>query len=88
MSDLTNIVWAIVYSLAGGAIGILMIFTAVVFLPRMIDKLTPGIDEEKEMLRGNRAVADYFGRIVSASIIAIGIIIGAAILGGILAGLY
>ena len=40
------------------------------------------------MLRGNRAVADYFGRIVAASIIGISIVVAAAVLGGIIAGLY
>ena len=44
-------------------------------------------DKEKEIIRGNSAVAEYFGRIVSAGIVGISIIIAAAVLGGLLAGL-
>jgi len=49
--------------------------------------MTPNIDEEKEIARGNVAVAEYFGRVVAASIIGISIVIAAAILGGVIAAL-
>lgn len=80
-----NIVWVVVFIFIGAASGITLIMLALAFLPRLLDKLTPKIDEEKEILRGNQAVAEYFGRIVSAGIIGISIIIGAAVLGGIIA---
>lgn len=83
-----NIGWAVIFSFVGGIIGIILILGAAMILPRLIDRLTPNIDEEKEIARGNQAVAEYFGRIVSASIIGISIVIAAAILGGIIAGLY
>ena len=83
-----NIGWAAVFSFVGGIIGIVLILFATMLLPRLIDRLTPNIDENKEIARGNQAVAEYFGRIVSASIIGISIVIAAAILGGIIAGLY
>jgi hypothetical protein len=89
MSDVVmNIGWASIFSLAGGIIGIILILGATMIIPRFIDKLTPNIDEEKEIARGNQAVAEYFGRIASASIIGASIVIAAAILGGIIAGLY
>ena len=83
-----NIGWAAVFSLVGGVIGVMLILIATMILPRLIDKFTPNIDENKEIARGNQAVAEYFGRIVSACIIGISIVIAAAILGGIIAGLY
>ena len=89
MSDIfLNIGWAIVFSFIGGVIGIVLILIATMLLPRLIDKFTPNIDEKKEIARGNQAVAEYFGRITAASIIGISIIIAAAILGGVIAGLY
>ncbi len=80
-----NIGWVVVFTVVGAITGIFLIMLALAFLPRLLDKLTPRIDEEKEILRGNRAVADYFGRVVAAGIIGISIIIGAAVLGGIIA---
>ena len=56
-------------------------------LPRLIDRMTPNIDEEKEIARGNVAVAEYFGRVVAASIIGISIVVAAAVLGGVIAAL-
>jgi hypothetical protein len=78
-----NLGWAAVFIALSAFIGIVLILAATLFLPRLIDRLTPTIDEDKEIARGNRAVAEYFGRIVSAGIIGISIIIAAAILGGI-----
>jgi hypothetical protein len=89
MSDIfMNIGWAVIFSLVGGVIGIVLILIATMLLPRLIDKFTPNIDENKEIARGNQAVAEYFGRITAASIIGISIIIAAAILSGVIAGLY
>lgn len=85
---LMNIGWAFIFSLVGGIAGIALILIATMLLPRLIEKFTPNIDETKEIARGNRAVAEYFGRITSASIIGMSIIIAAAILGGVIAGLY
>ena len=83
-----NIGWAVIFSFVGGTVGIALILAAAMVVPRLIDKLTPNIDEDKEIARGNQAVAEYFGRIASASIIGISIVIAAAILGGIIAALY
>ena len=83
-----DIGWAIVFTLVGGIIGVLLILAATLLIPRMLSRLTPNLNEDKEIARGNRAVAEYFGRVVGSTIIAIGIVIAAAILGGIIAALF
>ncbi|HTG01403.1 MAG TPA: DUF350 domain-containing protein [Nitrospirota bacterium] len=87
-SVIANIGWAILFSLIGGIVGLCLILAAVRVIPHIIDRLTPNMDEDKEIARGNQAVAEYFGRVVSATIIAVGIVIAAAILAGIVAALY
>lgn len=83
-----DIGWAVVYMMVGGIMGILLILAATMFIPRILNKMTPNLNEDKEIARGNRAVAEYFGRVVGSTIIAIGIVIAAAILGGIIAALF
>jgi len=80
--------WAVIFIVAGGIIGILLILAATMLIPRILSRLTPNLNEDKEIARGNRAVAEYFGRVVGSTIIAIGIVIAAAILGGIIAALF
>jgi hypothetical protein len=82
-----NIGWAIVFSVVGGVIGVALVLAASMVLPRLIDRMTPNIDEEKEIVRGNRAVAEYFGRVVGASILGVSVVVAAAVLGGIIAAL-
>ena len=83
-----NMAWAVVFSALGGIIGIALILAASLVLPRLIERMTPNIDEDKEIARGNVAVAHYFGRVVGASIIGVSIVVAAAVLGGILAALH
>jgi uncharacterized membrane protein YjfL (UPF0719 family) len=83
-----DMLWAVVFSLLGAIVGIALILAASVLLPRLINRLTPDIDEEKEIARGNVAVAQYFGRVVAASIIGVSIVVGAAVLGGVIAALH
>ena len=87
MEVVSNIGWAVIFAVVGGLVGIVLMMVAAVLIPRLLDRLTPSLDEDKEIARGNRAVAEYFGRIVSACIIGMSIVIAAAILGGLLAGL-
>jgi hypothetical protein len=82
-----SIGWAVVYAVVGGIVGIALVLGATFILPHLINRLTPDIDEEKEIARGNLAVAQYFGRVVAASILGISIVVAAAILGGIIAAL-
>jgi hypothetical protein len=84
----TNIGWAILFAVIGAGVGIILVIGALAFLPRLVERLTPDLDEEKELARGNVAVANYFGRVVGAAIIGMSIIVAAAVLGGIIAALY
>ncbi|HVP66043.1 MAG TPA: DUF350 domain-containing protein [Anaeromyxobacteraceae bacterium] len=83
-----DMLWAVAFSVLGGLVGIALIVAASVLLPRLIERLTPDIEEEKEIARGNVAVAEYFGRVVGASILGVSIVVAAAVLGGILAALH
>lgn len=83
-----NIGWAAVFALVGGIVGLGLVLIAAGFLPRLIDKFTPNLDEEKEIARGNLAVGEYFGRVVGASILGMSIIVAAAVLGGIFAAMH
>ena len=80
--------WAAVYAAVGGLVGTVLIVMVAGFLPRLIARFTPAIDEEKEILRGNRAVAEYFGRVVSAAIVGISIVIAGAVAAGLIAALH
>jgi len=83
-----NIGWSIVFSVVGGLLGMILVVVASFIVPRVIDRLTPNIDEQKEIVRGNGAVAEYFGRLVSAAILGVSIVVAAAVLGGIMAALH
>ena len=83
-----NMGWAVVFAAVGGIVGLGLVAVAAVFLPRLIEKFTPNLDEEKEIARGNVAVGEYFGRVVGASILGASIIVAAAVLGGIIAALH
>jgi len=87
-----NVLWAILFAIlfaiVGAVVGILIVLASTSVLPKFLNRLTPDVDEEKEIVRGNRAVAEYFGRITAAAILGISIIVAAAVLGGLLAGLH
>jgi small-conductance mechanosensitive channel len=83
-----NIGWAIVFAFVGGVVGVALVMLASMMLPKLVERLTPDLDEAKELARGNVAVAEYFGRIIAASIIGMSIVVAAAVLGGIIAALY
>lgn len=83
-----NMGWALLFILTGGLIGIALVLASASVIPRLLDRLTPNLDEGKEIARGNQAVAEYFGRLVAAAIIGISLVIAAAVMGGILAALH
>ncbi len=83
-----DMLWAVAFSLVGGVVGIALIGAATALLPRWLDRLTPDLDEAKEIARGNVAVAQYFGRVVAAGIVGMSLVIAAAVLGGIIAALH
>lgn len=88
MTAVINILWAMLFSILGAMLGIYIFVKGACKLPEVFNKLTPNMDEGREIVRGNTAVAQYYGRIVSAGIIGLSIIIAAAVLGGIIAGLH
>jgi len=88
VETLQNIGWSMVFSVIGGVIGMALVIASSLILPGLIDRLTPNIDEQKEIARGNAAVGEYYGRIVGSAILGVSIVIAAAILGGILAALH
>lgn len=87
-ATIVNMGLAVLFALTGAAAGAALLIWFSARIPAIFDKITPDIDEGKEIIRGNRAVADYFGRIVSAAILGVSIIIAAAVLGGLLAALH
>lgn len=88
LDTIISMAWALVFALAGGAAGAFLLIWLSARIPAVFDRITPDMDEGKEIIRGNRAVADYFGRIVSAAILGVSVIIAAAVLGGLIAALH
>jgi ABC-type antimicrobial peptide transport system permease subunit len=82
------VAWAVIFTVAGGLIGICLILLATLFIPKVLARLSPNMNEDKEIANGNQAVAEYFGRIVAATIIGISVVIAAAIFAGVMAALY
>lgn len=85
---INNLLYAITFIILGAFIGSFFVLMSTGFIHRITDKLTPNIDEDKEILRGNLAVAEYFGRVASASIIGVSLVVSAAVLAGILSALH
>jgi uncharacterized membrane protein YjfL (UPF0719 family) len=85
---LQNIGWSMVFSVIGGLIGMALVISSSLILPGLINRMTPNIDEQKEIARGNTAVGEYYGRIVGSAILGVSIVIAAAVLGGLIAALH
>lgn len=83
-----NIGWSMIFSLIGGLVGMVMVLLASFVVMRLVNRFTPNIDEETEIARGNTAVAEYYGRVVSACILGVSIVVAAAVLGGVIAALH
>jgi hypothetical protein len=88
LETIHNIGWSLVFSIVGASVGMILVLASSFIIPRLLDRLTPNIDEQKEIIRGNQAVAEYFGRLAGAAIIGVSIVVAAAVLGGILAALH
>ena len=88
IETIRNIGWSMVFSFIGGLVGMALVLLASFIVPRLIERLTPDIDEPKEIARGNSAVAEYFGRVVGAVILGLSIVVAAAVLGGVMAALH
>ena len=85
---ISNIAYTLFFVITGAFLGTYFILLFSGFIHRITDKLTPNIDEDKEILRGNLAVAEYFGRVASASIMGVSLVVAAAIFAGITALLH
>jgi uncharacterized membrane protein YjfL (UPF0719 family) len=88
VETIRNIGWSLVFSVISALIGMVLVLVSSLFIPRLLDRLTPNIDEQKEIARGNQAVADYYGRVVGAAILGVSLVVAAAVLGGTLAALH
>lgn len=88
MDTLYNVGWSLIFSIVGALIGMVLVIVSSLVLPTLINRLTPNIDEEKEMVRGNVAVGEYYGRVVGSSILGVSIVVAGAVLGGIIAALH
>jgi uncharacterized membrane protein YjfL (UPF0719 family) len=88
IETVSNMGWSVVFSVVGGLVGMVLILAASLVVTRLMCRLTPNMDEEKEIARGNRAVAEYYSRIVSACILGVSLVVAAAVLGGILSALH
>lgn len=88
INTVSNIGWSMIFSLIGGLIGMAMVLAASVVVTKLVERLTPNIDEEKEIARGNSAVAEYYSRVAGACILGVSIVVAAAVLGGIIAALH
>jgi hypothetical protein len=88
LDTVRNIGWSMVFSLIGGLIGMVLVLIASLIVPGLVNRLTPDIDEHKEIVRGNMAVAEYYSRIVGAVILGLSIVVAAAVLGGVIAALH
>ena len=80
--------WAMAFALVGGIVGFMMICAAASLIPRLLNKLTLNIDEEREIAMGNRAVAEYFGKIAHAAILGVSILVAAVVVAGLFIALY
>ncbi len=85
---LINLGWAVVFVFVGAILGVVLVLVAGAFVPRLLDKFTPNLDEGREIARGNVAVAQYFGLVCGACILGLSLVVAAAVLGGIIAALH
>lgn len=73
----------VLVSALAAVLGTLLLMVITLILPRFLARFTPHINEEREIAEGNRAVAEYHGRIVSALILGTSIIVATAIFVGL-----
>jgi hypothetical protein len=77
-----NLLVGIAFTFFAALMGFVFMLLGVFLVPKIMDRLTPNINEEKEIVRGNLAVAKYFSSIAQAAILGMSIIIAAAIIAG------
>ena len=80
--------WSVIFGAVGAVVGVALLLAATAILPALVNRLTPTMDEEKEIAKGNQAVAEYFGRIVAAAVIGVSIITAVAVAAGVFAACW
>lgn len=78
-----DLILAASFTFLGAVLGVIALMVSVSVISRILDRLTPKIDEQQELLRGNEAVAAYYGRVMAASILGLSLIIAASIMAGL-----
>ncbi len=79
---LDNLLPATLYTVGAAALGIFLMSLTAMLIPKLIDRLTPGFNDQKEIARGNLAVATYTGMVSQAVIVGVSIVLAAAIWAG------
>lgn len=72
--------WVMLFALIAGILGSAIVLLLGTFLPKLLNRLTPGIDEEKEIAKGNVAVGTFFGKVVAAGIIGVSVVVASTII--------
>jgi hypothetical protein len=80
-----NMGWSVIFGVVGAVVGVALLLAAAAVLPMLISRLTPALEEGKELAKGNQAVAEYLGRVTAAAVIGASLIIAAAVAAGIIA---
>jgi hypothetical protein len=83
-SVVTELGLGVAYTVLGGIMGMTFLSLAAHVIPKIVDKMTPAIDDEKELVKGNVAMGIYSGIITGAVIIGACIIIAASIIAGLM----
>jgi len=71
--------WVMLFALIAGVLGSVIVLILGTILPKFLNRMTPHIDEEKEIAAGNVAVGSFFGKVVSAAIIGVSIVVASTI---------
>jgi len=74
----------VAYTIISAVAGLILLMLVSFMIPKLVDRITPNIDDEKEMLRGNIAVGNYVGLVTSSVIIGISLILAAAIIAAVM----
>lgn len=61
-------------------IGIVLVMLSIAIVRKVLHFIIPGIDADKEVEKGNTAVASYYGGIIQAVMLTLGMIVSAALL--------
>jgi hypothetical protein len=84
MAFAANLGLGVGYTILCGILGMCLMGLAAFIIPKIVDRVTPDIDDEKELLRGNVAMGVYTGIITGAVILGIAIIVAASIIAGLM----